>query len=315
MDDERQHLPEQGGHSRDIQMTQRHLLAIDGGGTKTRAALADASGKVLARLEGGFSNLTSDFEGSLQNITDIIAAVYAAAGLPLESRAHDVAIVGCAGANVGNVAGRLAAELPFADVRVMSDREITIAGVLGEGDGTLAQVGTGSFFVSRSQGQLKQVGGWGLQLGDDCSGAWLGRELLRLTLRAHDGLAETTELAALALARFNNNPSDIVLFGKTATPQHFGAFAPDIFDAYETNDACAVMIINQALEDLEAILTSLGAPRAGKIYLSGSIGKRYAPLLRDDLRVLVAQSTGDGLSGAISLGLELLHRAPSPGSG
>ena len=68
--------------------------------------------------------------------------------------------------------------MPFSAVRVLSDREITIAGILADADGTLAQVGTGSFFVSCHKGKFKQVGGWGLQLGDDCSGAWLGREIL-----------------------------------------------------------------------------------------------------------------------------------------
>ena len=54
--------------------------------------------------------------------------------------------------------------MPFSAVRVLSDREITIAGILADADGTLAQVGTGSFFVSRHKGKFKQVGGWGFSL-------------------------------------------------------------------------------------------------------------------------------------------------------
>ena len=292
-------------------MTGRHILAIDGGGTKTRAALAQSDGLVIARATGAFSNLTSDFDGSLRNIETVISAVYDAAGVPVESRTSDVAIIGSAGANVGDVADRLAAALRFAAVRVMSDREITVAGILADGDGTLAQVGTGSFFVSRHRGQLKQVGGWGLQLGDDCSGAWLGRELLRLTLRAHDGLVDTTDLLTQTLARFSNSPSDIVLFGKTATPQHYGEFAPAIFDAHETGDRGAAMIIDQALQDLETILRSIDATRTGKLYLSGSVGTRYTSLLSEDLRALVLPSSGDGLSGAVSLGVELVRHLPA----
>jgi len=295
-------------------MTRRHILAIDGGGTGTRAALAGPDGQVIARADGEFSNLTSAFAASLKNIRGVIAAVYDAARIPPDSRANDIAIVGSAGANVGDVAGRLAAALDFAAIRVMSDREITIAGVLGDDDGTLAQVGTGSFFVSRRSGKLKQVGGWGLQLGDDCSGAWLGRELLRLTLRAHDGLVETSGLIAKTLDQFDNNPSDIVLFGKSATPQHFGAFAPAIFEAHEQRDAAAMMIIGRALDDLEAILVSLDAIRTGRLYLGGSVGKRYAPLLPDAFRTLVVPGTGDGLSGAIRLGVELLRQHPPAAS-
>ena len=224
---------------------------------------------------------------------------------------NDVAVIGSAGANVGNVADQLAVVMRFAAVRVMSDREITIAGILADGDGTLAQVGTGSFFVSRHKGQLKQVGGWGLQLGDDCSGAWLGRELLRLTLRAHDGLVETTDLFARTLARFDNSPSDIVLFSKTATPQHYGEFARTIFDALEARDMGAEMILNRALHDLETILRSIDVIKTGRLYLEGSVGKRYVALLNEDIRSLVLPSPGDGLSGAVNLGLQLLRQLPS----
>ncbi len=292
-------------------MSERLILAIDGGGTKTRAVLTQSDGRVLAQVTGGFSNLTSDFEGSLQNIEAVISAVYEAAGVPLEARMNDVAIIGSAGANVGEVADRLAAMMPFTAVRVMSDREITVAGILADVDGTLAQVGTGSFFASCYKGQLKQVGGWGLQLGDDCSGAWLGRELLRLILRVHDGLVGKTDLLTWTLAKFDNNPSDIVLFGKTAKPQHYGEFAPIIFDAYEAGDRGAAMIIDHAVRDLETILRSIGAIQTGKIYLNGSVGKRYAPHLSEDFRHLVLPSAGDGLLGAVSLGRELLRQLPS----
>ena len=295
----------------DIKMSERLILAIDGGGTKTRAVLAQSDGRIMARATGGFSNPTSDFDGSLQNIEAVISAVYEAAEVPLRTQMNDVAIIGSAGANVGDVADQLAAVMPFFAVRVLSDREITVAGILADADGTLAQVGTGSFFVSCHKGQLKQVGGWGLQLGDDCSGAWLGRELLRLTLRAHDGLVETTDLFARTLAHFDNSPTEIVLFSKVATPQQYGKFAPTIFDAHEAGDRGANVIINRALHDLETILRSINVIKTGRLYLGGSVGKRYLALLSDDIRRLVLPSPGDGLSGAVNLGLKLIRQLPS----
>jgi len=291
-------------------MNGRHIVAVDGGGTRSRVALATADGRIIARVEGGFANLTSDFEASRQNIMQAIEAVYVAANMPTGAAPSDIAILGIAGANVGTGAEQLSAALDFASVHIMSDREITIAGVLGDGDGTLVQAGTGSFFVSRFQGQLSQIGGWGLQLGDDCGGAWLGRELLRWTLKAYDGVIETTGLARQVLARFNNSPSEIVLFAKTATPQHFGAFAPDIFEARDAGDPLAIRIIDAALADLDVILESLDARRTKQIHLGGSVGERYAPLLRDDFRQLVVKSTGDGLSGAVDLGVKLLQQTP-----
>ena len=291
-------------------MNGRHIVAVDGGGTRSRVALATADGRIIAQVEGGFANLTSDFETSRQNIIQAIEAVYAAANMPAGAAPSDIAVLGIAGANVGTGAEQLSTSLDFASVQVMSDREITIAGVLGDGDGTLVQAGTGSFFVSRFQGQLSQIGGWGLQLGDDCGGAWLGRELLRWTLKAHDGVIETTELVRRVLARFGNSPSEIVLFAKTATPQDFGAFAPDIFNARDAGDPLAIRIIDIALADLDVILETLDAGRTKQIHLRGSVGERYAPLLRGDFRRMVVKSTGDGLSGAVDLGVKLLQQTP-----
>jgi hypothetical protein len=50
----------------DIKRSERLILAIDGGGMKTRAVLAQSEGRILEQATGVFSNLTSDFDGSLQ---------------------------------------------------------------------------------------------------------------------------------------------------------------------------------------------------------------------------------------------------------
>ena len=293
---------------------ERHILAIDGGGTRSRIALADQNGVIRSQIEGGFANLTSDYEASRNNIKTAIHKIYEAAQLPAGSWQHDVGVLGIAGANVGDVAVRLAEDLDFAKTRVVSDREITIAGVLGEADGTLAQMGTGSFFVSQCQGVNRQIGGWGLQLGDECSGAWLGRELLRCVMKAYDGLIEESDLTRDIMHRFEGIAGNVVLFAKTASPQDFGQFAPDIFEAQTTGDKVATAIIRTLIDDLQQILTALDAHKTGRIFLCGSIGERLRGLLDKgvidglghDLTALLSGAEGDGLHGAISLGLELL---------
>lgn len=53
--------------------------------------------------------------------------------------------------------------------------------------GALAGVGTGSYVGFLTGGSVRFAGGWGLALGDEASGAWLGREVLRAALMAHEG--------------------------------------------------------------------------------------------------------------------------------
>ena len=47
--------------------------------------------------------------------------------------------------------------------------------------------GTGSIGWAMVSGRQHRVGGWGLDVSDEGSGAWLGREVLRQVLWAHDG--------------------------------------------------------------------------------------------------------------------------------
>ena len=295
-------------------MKNRHIIAVDGGGTRSRVALAGCDGTVLSQIEGGFANLTSDFETSRINIETAIGDAYEAAQVPADSLQRDVAVLGIAGANFGDFAARLAGAFDFAKIHVVSDREIAIAGVLGQADGTLAQMGTGSFFVSQCQGRTKQIGGWGLQLADECSGAWLGRELLRHVMKANDGLIGETDLTREMMQRFGSQPGNIVLFAKTATPQDFGQLAPEIFAAQMAGDTVANGIIGTAIADLRRILIALDAAETGRIFLCGSVGERLKELLADDvadefdddLAPLISSPDGDGLHGAIALGCDLI---------
>ena len=106
------------------------------------------------------------------------------------------AVLGLAGANVPAAAERLAARLPFARARIESDAVIAVKGALGEDDGVTAALGTGSVFGVQRGGAVRMIGGWGFLLGDQGSGARMGRALLEAALLAHDGLATRAPLLA-----------------------------------------------------------------------------------------------------------------------
>ena len=144
-----------------------HFLALDGGGTGCRAMICGADAELGCR--GGGANLTSDFEAACENILATISNAYEDAGLQAGAMSSGMAVLGVAGAEIGDCANRLQDRLDFAKLRVLSDRDTAIAGVLGEEDGTLAQIGTGSFFVTRRAGVTRHAGGWGLVLGENAA--------------------------------------------------------------------------------------------------------------------------------------------------
>jgi glucosamine kinase len=150
-------------------------LGIDGGGTGCRAAVCDASGRILGEGRSGPANIASDPDGALANI---LSAARAACpdGVAL---ADLTAVLGLAGANVAQAADRLRPHLPFARARIETDAMIAVKGALGDDDGIVAALGTGSVFAAqRGAGggpAIRQIGGWGVVLGDEGSGAWIAR--------------------------------------------------------------------------------------------------------------------------------------------
>ena len=72
-----------------------------------------------------------------------------------------------------------ARDWPFAGVKVYDDIDIAHAGALGGEDGGVIIVGTGSAALAIVGGERFQSGGWGFPIGDQMSGAILGRELVR----------------------------------------------------------------------------------------------------------------------------------------
>ena len=62
-------------------MTTRHILGVDGGGTKTECALATLDTRTVAQARGGPSNHeTVGYEAAAQTVADLVTELLAAAG-------------------------------------------------------------------------------------------------------------------------------------------------------------------------------------------------------------------------------------------
>ena len=126
---------------------------------------------------------------------------------------------------------------------VKSDALIALEGAVGTGDGAIVVLGTGSAYMARRDGETRAVGGWGFLVGDQGSGARLGRDLLEETLLGYDGIGEASDLTRAVLAVFRNEPRDVVEFTTTAKPGDFGGFAPMVFEHAAKGDAVAEKIL------------------------------------------------------------------------
>jgi len=277
-------------------------LGVDGGGSGCRAAVADASGRMLGCGEAGAANVWTDPDGARANILAAARAALAAAGGG--ALGELIAVLGVAGANVPAAAARLAERLPFARALVDSDALIAIKGALGDDDGIAAAIGTGSVFGAQRGGHIETIGGWGFRLGDQASGAWMGRALCERALLAHDGLAERSPLLEAVLAE-HGGPAGLVAFGQGAAPADFARYAPRLLEAAEAGDAAASAIVATAETDVARAIDRLMREGPLPVCFLGGLGAVFAERLAGRYPGRIRTPRGSGLDGALLLARRL----------
>lgn len=280
------------------------LIGVDGGGTTCRVALVWAGRRHEVRL--GPANARTDRAGAIATvragIRQVTALARIGAGQPVRTHVALAGIMSAAderavarGLGLDHVTAHVTAHVTVSD-----DQVSTVAGALSGADGAVAGIGTGSFLARRSGGRLAFVGGWGLELGDEASGAWLGRGLLAATLHVADGLMPGTDLTETIRARFGTAP-DIVAFAARAGPGDFAELAPLIVAAAADGDGVAQGLMRDGAGYIGRGLAALGRNAGEPVCLSGGLGPAYAPWLADELRASLCPPRGSALDGALWL--------------
>lgn len=282
-----------------------YAIGCDGGGTGCRLIIANAEGRVLAQAHGGPANVTSDFDLAIANLRGALLQAGAQLGHDMADLLRNVAHFGLAGVQSAQDAARVAAEFPFAQICVTEDRTIAVEGALAGADGVLLALGTGTIVAGQRDGQSLRIGGWGLQLSDDASGAWLGRLLLQRVLLSHDGLEPFSPLTEACFAGFGRDPRALVSFAATARPTDYASFAPDVVAAAQAGDAVGVRLMQQGAAYLSRALEVMCFAPPDVLCLSGGLGPSYAPFLPESVQSAIVAPKGQAIDGAVRLALTL----------
>ena len=231
------------------------VVGIDGGGTRTRVMLADAHGTVLARTEGAGTALSPGHESAAADvIKSLIADVLAMADRSEQRPA--VCVVGVAGAGQERAAqalwSALASRRVADDVSVQADATVAMDDAFGDSAGVLLIAGTGSVAFSRApDGRVERCGGWGPNVGDEGSAAWLGRRTLSVVTAAADGREPETALGgALLTALEMESLDELIPWALDATPAKFATIAPIVMQVAATGDLRANALISLCVEEL-----------------------------------------------------------------
>jgi len=268
----------------------RYLLGIDGGATKTLAAVLDLQDERLHVGRGGPSN--EDAVGAKAAVGALLEAAgeaLQAAGIGESDLSATVAAV--AGTDTASVTGHVRRARGDAWI-VVNDVVGAWATATGGGPGVAAIAGTGSnVFGVGSDGRSWRTGGWGHLLGDEGSGYWIGVESIRAALRDRDASGPPTALSAAICEFFGRETVEAVaslVYSKPLTKGEIAAFAIETAKAAGQGDEVARELFERGAEllggQIAAVVEQAGLSGDFPVGLIGSAYKAgevfLAPLRR-----------------------------------
>jgi glucosamine kinase len=275
------------------------FLGIDGGGSRCRARIRSAEGKLMGQAVGGSSNIYQNFNEALANI--VATAEDAARQVGLKTTQLSAGL-GLAGIVTSLGAEKIvAAKLPFAAVIADNDAYAACVGAFAGGDGGIVIAGTGSIGFALVNDERHMVGGWGFAIGDHGSGAWAGHHAVRRAALAIDGLLQPTPLIEEVLARVGRTRFDLSRWSEQATPKDYGQMAPLVFDSASKGDVNGMKIVIEGAAAISNLGRALLARGARNICLLGGLSQVYPPYLDADVKHCLVEPIADALDGAIMM--------------
>lgn len=283
-------------------MTDRLFLGIDGGGTKCRARIRAEDGALKSEAIGGLANIYSDFDAALNTILATAREALSKAAL-METGLERLHVgLGLAGVVTEEAAERVRrAGLPFAAFSVDVDAYVACLGAHDGRDGGIVIAGTGSSALALVGGTRHWLGGWGFPLGDDGSGAILGRAALRRAALAFDGMIESSPLLDELLDEFGRDRQGFGDWALTALPRDFARFSPRIFAAAAAGDRHGIELVDEAAAGVAQMMEALLARGAPSIALIGGLARPVTPYLPEKLRRHLIEPHRDPIDGAIMM--------------
>ena len=152
-------------------------IGIDAGGTKTLGILYKEN-QAIDSVKGEMGNPIVNFDIAVNNVVQVIENLLLKNKLKYSNISH--ISIGMAGAStlLPELTSALKEKLQC-NFSIESDLKMSHIATFKNKDGNLFIAGTGSSLLCRKNGQFIQKGGWGHILGDEGSGYWIGKQILK----------------------------------------------------------------------------------------------------------------------------------------
>jgi N-acetylglucosamine kinase-like BadF-type ATPase len=305
------------------------IVAIDAGGTSSRAVLLEPSGDCRGFGRAGAANPTA--VGIDAAVEALGLAVSRALGADRGAAdADSLVLIALAGAESPEFIRRLVSRFAPLGLRGQIAIEPDLLGTFCSGTalehGYAVIAGTGAIAARVSDGRIHTVrGGSGWLLGDTGSGFWIGHRVVRAVVAALDGIGPQTGLTGLLLeatgierteARHRGRAEELTRLERALyglQPVELARFAPLAFEAVD--DPVSREILDAAAAGISRILAAaVEAEVSGAVVLGGSVlaaGMQRAPqIFTHRLRAAAGDAqlipVADGVVGAAVLALRRL---------
>lgn len=277
-------------------MSNKYVIGVDGGGSKTAAVILDNAGNMLGRAVSGSSNYHNvgmrQAEKSLATVMDlalqdakvtlanVVSVTWALAGVDRPSERV--------------LFSQLAAKiLPDIPTRVENDAVAALVAGVGFQAGVALIAGTGMIaYGINDAGNIARAGGWGYLI-DEGSGFQLVQSTLQQIARAFDADARfDSNLTSVLLSETQTESiPDLLswLYERKRPVREIATLAPAILNAAEQADQLAVAAVHEGAQALARVVQHV----AHKLNFSGQFPLVFSGglLVKSDFyRSLVVQS-------------------------
>lgn len=298
------------------------VLGIDGGGSKTRALLANRSGEVIGIGVAASSNYQSvGFAAATAALDAAIAAAFDEAGIvPAPIRAACFGLAGVDRPEDQQVFNRWLHERGIVQRwSFVNDAELVLAAGTPGGWGVALICGTGSICYGRApDGRETRAGGWGHVIGDEGSGYDIGVQALRLATQTADGRADAHALLEAILDHWSlEEPSQLISFvyRPETTRAIIAALAQRVDALAEAGDSHAQRLLDHAGAELGRAIAAVVRKLAldhpplalGGGLLGGSRRLQAAVMQHAQVALGPSQHVSDPATGALVLARRLIE--------